>query len=96
MASSNITTLTKAFGIVVARLRKNQKMNQETLSFESGLTRTYVSLIERGLASPTLNTIDALALSLNVDAAALVKLALLEKQTQLIANSGTSSAQNDA
>ncbi|MES2877476.1 MAG: helix-turn-helix transcriptional regulator [Pseudomonadota bacterium] len=88
MVVSKTTTLNKAFGITLARLRKKKKWNQETLGFESGLTRTYVSLLERGMASPTLNTIDTLAASLDTDAAQLVQLTLDELHTQMAALTG--------
>lgn len=45
-----------AFGIVLARLRKEKKWSQEYLSFEADLTRTYISLLERGMRSPTLDS----------------------------------------
>lgn len=90
MVISKTTALNKAFGITLARLRKKKRWNQETLAFEADLTRTYVSLLERGLASPTLNTIDTLAASLDTDAAQLVHLALAEQHTQMVALQGYS------
>ncbi len=56
----------KAFGKVLRSLRKNSGHTQETLAFESGLDRTYVSLLELGSRSPTLDTIMTLCGALNV------------------------------
>lgn len=56
----------RAFGAVLARLRRRRGWSQENLGFEAGLTRAYVSLLERGLRSPTLNTLMALSTALDV------------------------------
>lgn len=80
MTTPKSNTLSKAFGITVARLRKKKAWSQEVLGYESGLTRTYISLIERGEASPTLNTINELATTLGLDASQLVQMALKELQ----------------
>ena len=42
-------------------IRKERGISQEQLALESGLDRTYVSLIERGVQSPTLRTVTKLA-----------------------------------
>lgn len=47
----------KAFGHVLRALRKERKLTQETLGFEAELDRTYVSLLELGESSPTLDTL---------------------------------------
>lgn len=56
----------KAFGKILRSLRKDRGYTQETLAFESGLDRTYVSLLELGSRSPTLDTIMTLCGALNV------------------------------
>lgn len=56
----------KAFGKILRSLRKDHGYTQETLAFESGLDRTYVSLLELGSRSPTLDTIMTLCGALNV------------------------------
>jgi transcriptional regulator with XRE-family HTH domain len=48
-------------------------MSQETLSFAAGRHRTYVSLLERGRNSPSLDTLWALAQALGVSPTDLVK-----------------------
>lgn len=49
-----------ALGYVVAQLRHKAGMSQELLGFEAGLDRSYISLLERGLRSPTIDTLFAL------------------------------------
>lgn len=56
----------KAFGKILRSLRKDRGYTQETLAFESGLDRTYVSLLELGSRSPTLDTIMTLCSAVNV------------------------------
>lgn len=65
--------LNKRFGKVVARLRRQRGMSQESL--DGAIHRTYLSEIERGLKSPTLSTISKLAQALGVPPAFLVELA---------------------
>lgn len=86
--------LSKGFGITVARLRKKKALTQETLAFEAALTRPYISMVERGKASPTLNTIHALAQILGTDAAQLVQLALQESLVQERAHAGLPPLEN--
>lgn len=56
----------KAFGKALRSLRIARGHTQETLAFEAGLDRTYVSLLELGSRSPTLDTIMLLCGALNV------------------------------
>lgn len=61
-----MTDHNKAFGKALRSLRKERGYTQETLAFESGLDRTYVSLLELGSRSPTLDTMMTLCCALNV------------------------------
>jgi DNA-binding XRE family transcriptional regulator len=56
----------QAFGKVICKLRHEKKYSQEFLGFEADLTRAYISLLERGLRSPTLDTMMALREPLGV------------------------------
>jgi transcriptional regulator with XRE-family HTH domain len=56
----------RAFGESLRQIRKERGISQESLSFDSSLDRTYVSLIERGLKSPTIRTLFAVAKVLEV------------------------------
>lgn len=62
------------FGQVLKTIRKKNKMSQEKLAFESNLDRTYISMLERGIHQPTLNSLLALAEALNMKASELVRL----------------------
>jgi len=46
-----------AFGTVLRSLRTSAGLSQEELALESGLDRSFISLLERGLRQPTLKTI---------------------------------------
>ncbi len=50
----------------VRKLRVERGFSQEQLAFETGLHRTYVSGVERGVRNPTLLVIDRLAKTLKV------------------------------
>lgn len=76
----NPIKLNAAFGTILARLRRERGWTQEFLSFESELTRNYISLLERGERSPTLNTIARLAEALKVGEVELIRLTLEELQ----------------
>ena len=63
---NNSEGLTKTFGKVLRQARKERGLSQEDLGFESGYHRTYVGLLERGLKSPSLQTIFNLSRVLNL------------------------------
>jgi transcriptional regulator with XRE-family HTH domain len=46
----------KAFGQALRKLRQQIGLSQEQLGFECDFDRTYISLLERGIQSPTLRT----------------------------------------
>lgn len=55
-----------AFGKVLRAFRRESGLSQEDLAFDSGLDRTYISLLELGSPSPSLNTMVALCRALNI------------------------------
>jgi transcriptional regulator with XRE-family HTH domain len=61
-----------AFGRALRSARMERGFSQEALGFACGRHRTYVSALERGTSSPTLQTVVRLARALGVDAAELV------------------------
>ena len=67
-----------AFGRVVRETRKAKGLSQEELAAEAEFDRTYPSLLERGLRTPTLTVIIQLAKVLGVTAAWLVNKTLEE------------------
>jgi transcriptional regulator with XRE-family HTH domain len=56
----------KAFGQALQEFRKARQVSQERLGLTAGLDRTYISLVERGLRSPTIRTVVLLAEVLEV------------------------------
>lgn len=79
-SQNNPEILAEAFGAVLRELRKERAVSQEDLGFESGYHRTYVSLLERGLKSPSLQTIFELARALDIEPSEL--LARVERTTR--------------
>lgn len=59
--------LQKALASTLQHLREQKKIAQETLAVESGLGRSHMSSMERGLGNPTLATIARLLPLLGVN-----------------------------
>ncbi len=70
---------TDAFGQTLRHFRTSLKISQERLSQESGLDRTYISLLERGLRQPSLTTILQIAKALDISS-----IKLIEKVEELL------------
>jgi DNA-binding XRE family transcriptional regulator len=51
----------KAFGQALREIRKTKEVSQEQLGLDAGFDRTYISLVERGINSPTIRTVVKLA-----------------------------------
>ena len=56
----------KIFGSNVRRIREQYGLSQDHLADESGLHRTYISGIERGIRNPTLSVVAKVSQALNV------------------------------
>jgi transcriptional regulator with XRE-family HTH domain len=56
----------------IQKIRKGAGFSQEELAFESGLHRTYISGVERGIRNPTVIVLDRIARALKVPASELV------------------------
>lgn len=54
-------------------LRAQKGMSQETLAFDSGINRTYVSDVERGVRNVSIDNVSRLAKALDVPAWQLLK-----------------------
>jgi transcriptional regulator with XRE-family HTH domain len=61
-----------AFGQALRHFRASLQISQERLSQESGLDRSYISLLERGLRQPSLTTLLQLAQALNISSDELI------------------------
>lgn len=55
------------FGQNVRLAREKKGWSQDRLSDESGLHRTYISGIERGVRNPTIEIVQQVAVALDVD-----------------------------
>lgn len=62
-----------AFGAAVRTCREQLGLSQEQLGFRSGLDRTYVSGIERGVRNPTLRIMVLLADALGTSPSVLLQ-----------------------
>lgn len=63
----------EAFGKALREYRTKRKLSQEELASKSGYHRTYISLMERGMKSPSLNTIFEIAKALACTPSSLVE-----------------------
>lgn len=61
------------FGKILRKHRQESRHSQEKLAELANLDRTYISQIERGLKSPSLKALFALAKALQVSAGILVR-----------------------
>ena len=66
------TSIPAAFGLVLRDLRQRAGLSQEALADAAEVDRTYVSLLERGLRQPTLETLFSLSRALNVSPSTMV------------------------
>lgn len=62
----------RRIGLNVRKQRESRGLSQEELAFESGLHRTYISGVERGVRNPTVLVLQKIAKALKVPAAALL------------------------
>jgi transcriptional regulator with XRE-family HTH domain len=70
-SDSHSNSLTVQFGKRLARLRSDRKMTQERLAEAASISPDFLSLIERGLRSPSFNTLKRLSSALGVPVRAL-------------------------
>ena len=72
----------KAFGKALREIREGKEISQERLALEGGFDRTYISLIERGINSPTIRMVVGIAGVLKVRPSKIVRRmeTLLESQ----------------
>jgi len=66
-------SLPMAFGRTVRRLRTDRGVSQERFASHAGLSRTYMSEIERGVTMVSLDSIARIARALDLSMAALLK-----------------------
>ena len=64
--------IVKVFGEILRELRIKNQLSQEKLAELCDLDRTYISMLERGLRQPTINTIFKIARALNIKPSELI------------------------
>lgn len=67
-------TFSSRFGTEVRRLRLESSLSQEALAEISGLDRTFVSMIERGIRKPTLESAKRIADGLGFSLGELIRI----------------------
>ena len=67
----------ESFGLALQRARKSKEITQE--GFSNISSRTYVSTLERGLCSPTIEKVDLLASTLGMHPLTLLSMAYIIK-----------------
>ncbi len=76
--SQNLKAWREAVGANVRRLRRTANMSQAVLAERAGLSPAYVSMMERGIANPRLETLAALAHALNTSPVDILNVAQLQ------------------
>lgn len=66
-------TIKSLFGKNVRRLREERNWSQDRFAEESGLHRTYISGIERGVRNPTIEIVSQIAKALKIPITELFK-----------------------
>lgn len=77
------------FGKILKTLRIKYNISQEELAFRSNLDRTYISMLERGIHQPSLNSLIAIAQAVNLKASDLVRLYEVELDKQALLDNET-------
>lgn len=65
-------TPSKLFGVALREYRTKKGLSQDELAHITGLDRTFISLLERGLRQPSLTTLVQLGAGLGMSASELV------------------------
>ena len=63
----------RVFGLVLREIRNQKKISQNELADLAELDRTYISLLERGLRQPTIETLFKLGEALKIKASVLIQ-----------------------
>lgn len=66
----NINNIT---GTILREERNKASISQEELAHLSGLDRTYISMLERGIRKPTLNTLFSMCSALGIYPSSFIK-----------------------
>jgi transcriptional regulator with XRE-family HTH domain len=64
--------ITRALGKIIRQRRRAKTLSQEQLAFAADLNRNYISLIELGSSSPTVDSLAKIAAALDESASSLL------------------------
>jgi len=67
-------TKTKAFGRALKKIRVRKKLTQESLSLQANLSRVYISELEYGRKTPSIETVFKISKTLNIKCSRLMDL----------------------
>ena len=67
-------TKTKAFGRALKKIRTRKKLTQENLSLQADLARVYISELEYGKKTPSIETVFKISKALNIKCSRLMDL----------------------
>jgi transcriptional regulator with XRE-family HTH domain len=67
-------TKTKAFGRALKKIRVRKKLTQENLSLQADLARVYISELEYGKKTPSIETVFKISKALNIKCSKLMDL----------------------
>ena len=76
----NVVALRAALAEQIRRVRQKRGLSQEELAWRSGLHRTYISMIERAQRSVTIDSLEGIAVALELSASALLARAERSRQ----------------
>lgn len=85
--------LKTAFGLALKKVRNRQQLTQEDFSETS--SRTYLSTLERGIKSPTLEKVEQLSIVLEVHPLSVMVMAYLYKEDDQDLSSLLKSIENE-
>ena len=74
----------KAFGIVISRLRTSRGLTQESMSGLAGIARSHLTALENGEKTVKLNTLWSIAYALELKPSELIR--LVEEETEGVKN----------
>ena len=69
-----MSTKTQAFGRALKKIRVRKKLTQESLSLQADLARVYISELEYGKKTPSIETVFKISKALNIKCSRLMDL----------------------
>ena len=79
---TSLPPLLRQLGQVIRTLRKQTGLSQERFGFSIGVHRTYMGLLERGTANPTIKILHLVAHGLGVGVSDLFTAAMIENSAE--------------